>query len=177
MRAEKREPRLGVDIGRVIIDGSSHPAGGDTAFFTGDEAALLATPEMAGAFAAIALLGNDFEGRIWLVSKCGPRVAERSRRWLDGHDFWGRTGVAPDHLRFCRIRSQKRLHCDELGLTHFVDDRADVHAAIRGSVDHQYFFGPGHDQVPPYGTATPTWADVLREIRVSRRSRRRSPGG
>ena len=30
------EPRLGIDIGRVIIDGPAHP-GGDTAFFSGDE--------------------------------------------------------------------------------------------------------------------------------------------
>jgi len=46
-----REPRLGIDIGRVIIDGSSHPVGGDTAFFQGDEGVMLATPEMPGAFA------------------------------------------------------------------------------------------------------------------------------
>jgi hypothetical protein len=34
--------RLGIDIGRVLIDGSAHPAGGDTAFFAGDEASMLA---------------------------------------------------------------------------------------------------------------------------------------
>jgi hypothetical protein len=41
----QRLPRLGIDIGRVIIDGSSHPEGGDAAFFQGDEATMLATPE------------------------------------------------------------------------------------------------------------------------------------
>jgi hypothetical protein len=43
-----REPRLGIDIGRVIINGPAHPGGGDTAFFSGDEATMLATPEIDG---------------------------------------------------------------------------------------------------------------------------------
>jgi hypothetical protein len=90
-----REPRLGIDIGRVIIDGSAHPDGGDTAFFAGDEATMLATPEMPGALAAIARLVTRFDGRVWLVSKCGPRVEARTRRWLAGHDIAGRTGLAP----------------------------------------------------------------------------------
>lgn len=69
-----REHRLGIDIGRVIIDGPSHPGGGDTAFFSGDEATMLATPEMPGCVPAIARLTELFGGRVWLVSKCGPRV-------------------------------------------------------------------------------------------------------
>ena len=82
MKARQPEPRLGIDIGRVIIDGSAHPDGGDTAFFAGDEATMLATPEMPGAIEAIAALADAFGYRVWLVSKCGPRVQERSRRWL-----------------------------------------------------------------------------------------------
>ena len=167
MRVPRREPRLGVDIGRVIIDGSAHPGGGDTAFFAGDEATMLATPEMPGAIAAIAELAEAFGYRVWLVSKCGPRVQERSLRWLAGHDFWTRTGIAPDHVRFCRLRPQKRDHCVELGLTHFVDDRADVHAAIHDVVPYQYYFGPGHGAHPVHGIATPTWPDVLRAIQAT----------
>src|SRR5689334_16267078 len=102
-----REPRLGIDIGRVIIDGSAHPDGGDTAFFDGDEATMLATPEMAGAVEAIATLGLLFEGRVWLVSKCGPRVQARTLRWLDGHDFYRRTGLPVRNVRFCRARADK----------------------------------------------------------------------
>jgi hypothetical protein len=152
-----REPRLGIDIGRVIISGDSHPKGGDTAFFQGDEATLLATPEMPGAFDAIAALVPLFGGRVWLVSKCGPRVEARTLRWLDGHDFYGRTGVVPGHVRFCRDRADKRLHCVELGLTHFVDDRPDVHEAIHGVVEHQYLFGPQTAPAPSYTIAVATW--------------------
>jgi hypothetical protein len=90
-----REPRLGIDIGNVIINGPAHPGGGDTAFFTGDEATMLATPEMDGAVAAITRLMGRFGGRVWLVSKCGPRVQARTLRWLDAHRFSERTGLPP----------------------------------------------------------------------------------
>jgi hypothetical protein len=36
-KVAKREPGLGIDIGKVIINGPAHPGGGDTAFFSGDE--------------------------------------------------------------------------------------------------------------------------------------------
>jgi hypothetical protein len=156
----EREPRLGIDIGRVIINGPAHPGGGDTAFFQGDEAALIATPEMRGAVPAIARLVELFAGQVWLVSKCGPRVQARTLRWLDGHDFYRRTGLLQENVRFCLTRADKRGHCEDLDLTHFVDDHPEVHAAIRGTVQHQYFFGPQRDPVPGYGIHAPTWADV-----------------
>lgn len=161
------EPRLGIDIGRVIINGPAHPGGGDTAFFEGDEATMLATPEMDGAVESIARLTRLLDGRVWLVSKCGPRVQARTLRWLDAHDFYQRTGMPPGHARFCRARADKRGHCLELGLTHFVDDHPEVHEAIRGIVGHQYFFGPQSQPVPGYGVHAAAWADVLRLIEQS----------
>jgi hypothetical protein len=160
------EPRLGVDIGRVIIDGPAHPRG-DTAFFAGDEATMLSTPEVRGSIDALRRLVGRFEGRVWLVSKCGPRVQARTERWLAAHDFFARTGLPRDHVRFCRERVEKRAHCEELGLTHFVDDHPEVHAAIRGAVRYQYFFGPQRHPVPDYGEAAPTWADVERLVERS----------
>jgi hypothetical protein len=82
------------------------------------------------------------------VSKCGVRVERRTLRWLDGHDFYRRTGVDPAHVRFCRARADKRLHAVELGLIHFVDDRPEVHAALHGVVEHQYLFGPQAQPAP-----------------------------
>lgn len=167
-----REPRLGIDIGRVIINGEAHPDGGDTSFFQGDEAAMLATPEVPGAVESIAILVRAFEGRVWLVSKCGPRTQERTLRWLQGHDFYRRTGVDPSHVRFCRERAEKRGHCEELGITHFVDDRVEVHAAIHGVVDHQYLFGPQAGPGPEYVTPVLTWprARALIEATLTRQA-------
>jgi hypothetical protein len=160
-------PRLGIDIGRVIIDGSSHPQGGDTAFFSGDEATMLATPEMPGAIETIARLVQLFGGHVWLVSKCGPRVQARTLRWLAAHDFYRRTGMSEANVRFCRQRAEKRGHCLELGLTHFIDDHPEVHEAIHGAVAHQYYFGPQSRPVPQHGHSTPTWADVENTIHAS----------
>jgi len=156
-----RQPRLGIDIGRVIIDGASHPDGGDTAFFNGDEATMLATPEMAGSVDAIATLVSQVDGRVWLVSKASPKIQAKTLRWLDEHDFYRRTGLPRDQVRYCRARADKRIHCVELELTHFVDDHPEVHEAIRGAVEHQYFFGPQREPVPSYGVHTPTWPVAL----------------
>ncbi|GIJ23785.1 hypothetical protein Vlu01_44090 [Micromonospora lutea] len=163
-RMTEKLPRLGIDIGRVIIDGAAHPNGGDTAFFSGDEATMLATPEVSGAVETIARLVPLFDGRVWLVSKCGPRVQARTLRWLAAHDIHRRSGIARDNVRFCRARADKRAHCVDLALTHFVDDHPEVHAAIRGTVAHQYFFGPQRRPVPDYGQPATTWADVERHI-------------
>lgn len=128
---------MGIDIGRVIIEGSSGP--GDTSFFSGDTAAMLRTPAVPGAFAAIARLVPLF-GDAWLVSKCGPRIQQRSLEWLRHYRFFEQTGIAEGNVRFCLRRPEKALHCAELGITHFVDDKADVIAAITPVVPHRYLF-------------------------------------
>ena len=79
--------RLGIDIGRVIIDS---PPGEDTAFFHGDQATVLRTPGVPGAFEAITRLVELFDGQAWLVSKCGPRIQQRSLDWLHHHHFFTR---------------------------------------------------------------------------------------
>jgi hypothetical protein len=65
------------------------------------------------------------------------------------------TRVPPDHVRFCLTRPEKRGHCLELGLTHFVDDHPAVHDAIRGAVDQP---------VPGYGVHVSASADAERLI-------------
>jgi hypothetical protein len=153
-------PRLGVDIGRVVIDGPSHPAGGDTAFFGRSLEVALATPPMADLFVVLPRLVERFDGRVWLISKCGDRIRDRSLAWLEHHRFWERTGIDPTHARFCRERPQKADHCRELGITHMVDDKLDVHAALRGLVEHRYLFGPQRRPAPAWVDACPDWPAV-----------------
>jgi hypothetical protein len=53
------------------------------------------------------------------------------------------------------------VHCAELAISHFVDDRADVLVALAGIVPHRYLFGPhGSPQLPPGVQRTPTWTDA-----------------
>ncbi|MFL6055768.1 MAG: hypothetical protein ACJ72W_23135 [Actinoallomurus sp.] len=45
-----------------------------------------------------------------------------------------------------------------------IDDRFDVHAALRGLVPHLYLFGPQGSAPPDWAQPTPTWADVERAV-------------
>ncbi|MEV4351155.1 hypothetical protein AB0J83_42400 [Actinoplanes sp. NPDC049596] len=149
---------LGVDIGRVIIDGGG-PGGADTQFFSGDTTRMLATPAVPGAFETLARLVPLFD-QVWLISKCGERVQRRTRLWLDHHEFATRTGIPRDHLRFCLKRPDKAIHCAELGITHFIDDKLDVHEALRGIVPYRYLFGPQTVTPPTWVTPTADWTEL-----------------
>jgi hypothetical protein len=128
---------LGVDIGRVIIEGD----GPDTNFIGGSEEQAMRAPAMHGAFESLRRLTSIFERRVWLVSKCGPKIQERSRKWLDRHRFFQTTGIPYGQLRFCRERKEKAPICHELGVTLFIDDRLDVLHAMAGVVPHRFQFG------------------------------------
>jgi hypothetical protein len=160
-----REARIGIDIGRVIIGGGEQP-GADTQFLDGDDQRAMQTPAIEGSFATIAELVRLFEGRVWLVSKAGTRVQDRTRRWLDVKRFFDTTGVKRTNLRFCRERPQKADHARELALTHFIDDRVDVLEALRGTVERLLLFGPQRRPVSAaWLVRAPNW-HAARELLV-----------
>lgn len=155
MNTEKH--RLGIDFGRVIQGAALPDGGGDTAFLAGGDAEAMRTPPSDGAFEALARLVPYFGGRAWVISKCGPRVQQRTRQWLDHHDFYRRTGVPRENVRFCRKRADKAGHCAELRITHMVDDRLEVHEALRGLVPYLFLFGVQSGPIPPWVHHTPSW--------------------
>jgi hypothetical protein len=102
MKQHRTSPAtLGIDIGRVIISAADSSGQSDTAFLSGSDERALETPPSPGAFEAITELVPAFEGRVWLVSKCGPRIQALTRRWLERQGFFRRTGLPPEQLRFC----------------------------------------------------------------------------
>ncbi len=157
---------LGIDIGRVIIGAADSSGKADTSFLSGSDEAALTTPATEGSFEAIAELVRAFEGRVWLISKCGPRVQQLTRRWLRRHAFHERTGVRQDRVRFCLKRPEKREHCAAIGATHFVDDRLDVLENLVGLVPHLYWFGhqPGRAETPTWARRTLDWPEASRAI-------------
>lgn len=157
--------RLGLDIGRVLVAPSPAGSDRDTSFFGSRIEDVVRTPPYAGMFDAVPTLVERFESRVWLISKAGARVQDKTRRWLAHHRFFERTGIDPSHLRFCLERHEKADHARELGLTHFVDDRADVLAHLQGIVPHRYLFGP-QDIAVREGSVMriPNWADALLRI-------------
>ena len=153
--------KLGIDIGRVLIAPDAPDGKADTSFIGGSLEAALATPAYDGMFEAVPGLVQMFRVQVWLVSKAGPRVQEKTRHWLRHHRFFERTGISSENLRFCLERSQKAQHCLELGLTHFIDDRPDVLGHLEGVVANRFLFGP---QRRPSGlpgiVPVPTWAEA-----------------
>ena len=121
----QREPRVGIDIGKVIIEPVKGGAG-DTTFRRGDLAKALETPPSPGALEGVAALVEATTGQTWLISKAGPKMQAKTKRWLKHWDFYGRTGLQPKQVKFCLERSQKADHCRRLKITHFIDDRLDV---------------------------------------------------
>jgi hypothetical protein len=117
----KYEKRIGIDIGKVIIGGGDSKD--DTSFFS---SGYLKTPEVTGAIDSIAALRKVFGDNMWLVSKCGEKVQQKSLEWLRSKDFTRRTGIPEERFRFTPTRAGKAPIAEELGLTHFVDDRLEI---------------------------------------------------
>jgi len=156
------QPVLGIDIGRVIIGAADLSGRADTSFLSGSDEAALSTPASEGALDAIAALTSAFAGRVWLVSKCGPRIQQLTRRWLQRQSFYERTGVRQDRVRFCLKRPEKRDHCAAIGATHFVDDRLDVLEHLAGLVPRLYWFGHqiGSPRAPEWAKPVRDWSEA-----------------
>jgi hypothetical protein len=131
-----------VDVGGVIIMPSDEVE--DTSFFGED---YLRTPAVPDAFASLATLVRDrFGDQVHLLSKCGESTEERTREWLEHHDFYARTGITPRHVHFVRTREAKAPVAANLGLTHFVDDRLEVLGYLT-TVKHRFLFRPRDGEV------------------------------
>jgi hypothetical protein len=132
----------------------------DTSFLEADERSALEVPPTPHMFDVVPRLERRFEGRVWLVSKAGPRIERLTLRWLRHHRFFERTGMRPDRVRFCRRREDKRTHAQDLALTHFIDDRADVLGHLRGVVPHLYLFGVQTHPIPDWVRHVAGWPAV-----------------
>lgn len=165
------EPRLGIDFGRVIQGAALPDGGADTVFLSGGHEDAMRTSPTDNAFEVLSRLVHRFDGRAWVISKCGPRVQERTRQWLEHHDFYGHTGVPQENVRFCRRRADKAVHCADLGITHMIDDRLEVHEALRGLVPHLFLFGMYTGPVPDWVRHTRTWPEAETAVGATLASR------
>lgn len=132
-------PAIGIDVGGVIIDKERND-NSDTSLFGENYLNALAVP---GAMDAIAKLNAGvFKDSVWIVSKCGPHIEQRTREWLGHHELLKRTGVPTERLRFCRDRNEKAPIAKELGLTAFVDDKLEVLHYMYQHVPYRMLFRP-----------------------------------
>lgn len=154
---------LGVDIGGVIIDRINN--GTDTSFFSDN---YLQTTAVPGVFDALRqLVEKRFSDKVFLVSKCGQRVQDKTLHWLDHHRFYDLTGIGREHVHFCRERHEKAGICEELGITHFIDDRLEVLGNLT-TVGTLYLFQPRLDEVRQFARflnrvkQVNSWQEILK---------------
>lgn len=165
------EIRFGSDIGGVIICKSSQDE--EDTFF--GENYLDAKPEK-DCFEVLSEIGNRIGGvqNIYLISKCGPSFQKKTMEWLDHVQFFKKTGgISKKNVNFCLERPQKAGICENLGITHFIDDRLDVliHLLPVTSIKKLYLFNPAPIEnqnhwlyFSPQITKINSWKDVLNDF-------------
>ena len=127
---------LGVDIGGVIIDKMNDKT--DTSFFSRNYLQTTATPHSFRVLAKLSV--GRFGKNIHLVSKAGEDTQARTREWLAYHKFFEKTGIPESNLHFCLERHEKRPICEQLKVTHFIDDRMKVLSHLINLVPNLYLF-------------------------------------
>ena len=149
---------VGVDFGGVIatscVDGPHTRTG----------VAHSSRPLIArdGVYEALSKVVAACAGNVWIVSKAGPGMQAKTLSWFEAEDFFSRSGMSANQVRFCPRREDKAQICRDLGITHFVDDRIHIMQILRNVVPHLYLFGePGDEkQCPPWATFVQDWQQV-----------------
>ena len=147
--------RVGIDFGGVIVRNRKQIPREDTNLADSDQAEVAHD----GVFEAIRGIVSFCDGHVWIISKAGPHMQKKTRAWLDAVDFFSRTDLDPDHVRFCLERQEKETLCRELKISHFVDDKVHVMQILRHTVPHLYLFGEhgGEGICPPWATFVFGW--------------------
>lgn len=155
--------KIGIDIGGVIIDRERNDDT-DTSLFGSNYLNAHAVP---CALEAIAEINKHFfPNETYIISKCGANIERKSREWLKHNGFYGMTGMAEDHVFFCRERADKAPIAKNLGLTHFIDDKYEVLGYMKDVVPNRILFNPNPGEMKKTGPVGPvipvfSWTDVL----------------
>ncbi len=157
---------LGVDIGNVIINHRLSDPNDKTLH----EECYSTIPATDSVYEAMKKLNVFFAGKVYLISKCTPWAQEKILAWLSDNDFYGKTGLDPKNVRFVRERHEKDAVCQELGITHFIDDRLEVLGYMIDSTPNLFLFQPDKAEVEefkqflPKVTVVKDWQQVIERI-------------
>lgn len=155
---------LGVDIGGVIIV----ETGSDSETFSRRNN-YLETPAVEGAFEGLQKLVHErFGEQVHLISKGGRNTAIRTRTWFYHHNFHEKTGIKDDQVHFCRERQDKVQLCQQVGITHFIDDLLEVLGYLHeAGIKNLYLLNPRPWEVEQHQTylrhvhIPGTWEDLV----------------
>ncbi|MBS3144057.1 hypothetical protein J4208_00575 [Candidatus Woesearchaeota archaeon] len=158
---------LGVDVGGVII--ASRQGDRDT-FFNGNHLEAAASPYV---FEGLRKLVDEVFGEehAHIVSMCGPRTQQKTREWLEYHNFFEKTNMRRGNVHFCLERKDKADICRAYGITTFIDDKLEVHRYLyEAGIPDLYLFNPDPievEQFQPYlqhVQQVNDWQEVVEKI-------------
>ncbi|MBN2610188.1 MAG: hypothetical protein JXB00_01385 [Bacteroidales bacterium] len=153
---------IGIDFGGVILSAQKNTSKEDTPL-DGESNYLLSPPNDL-AFNGIKKLIMKF-GRehVFIISKAGKKMQHRTEAWMEAHDFFNQTTINPAHVIFCNTRADKKLHCQMLGVTHFIDDRIHVMQLLNGTVPNLFLFGEKqkNKSARKWTTLVEDWEELL----------------
>jgi len=157
--------RIGIDFGGVIASSPNHEIA------SCEDTGPLNMAQN-GAFNGIREMVSQTHGAVWIVSKAGPRMQEKTRAWLETVNFFRLTGMDPSHLLFCLERPEKRPICRSLGITHFVDDRIHIMQILRGTVPNLFLYGPElcRSLCPVFARYVSSWNELMDKLFLSCRN-------
>jgi hypothetical protein len=75
-------------------------------------------------------------------------------------EFHEVTAQGPEHVRLSPHRYEKRQHCEELRLTHFIDNRQDALEHLRGHVKYLFLLDEQKQAAPAWATHLLSWPEV-----------------
>src|SRR3990167_1359211 len=158
---------LGVDFGGVITDRKKND-GTDIAF-KGEN--YLQTTPVINSFESLRELNKQFEGRVYVVSKCGLHTELKTRKWMSHNGFYDLTGISPTNIHYCRERNEKVPICRWIGATHFIDDKLEVLSYL-DFVPNKFLFSPDDWEIEKYNshlnlaTRVESWKELMRLIKI-----------
>lgn len=137
---------LGIDLGRTIVR------------------KIKGVPVVyEGAFEVIRKLSEQSQA-VFVISKVNEEQEVRSRAWLKEVDFSTVTGICLSKVHYCRTRPEKGPICKKLGITHFIDDRAEVMYHLPKRVN-KYLFQPDVEEMKKFPTnskVVQSWKEIER---------------
>ena len=154
--------RVGIDFGGVIVK----PGGTVNKEDTTDR--FESWKPQADVFDSVQALVTACDGNVWIVSKAGRRMEARTREWLERTRFYELTGLERINVKFCRSRTDKRIHCEQHRITHFIDDRIHVMQILQGVVPHLFRFAPEceRSKTPDFVMHVVSWSEFLDRLRT-----------
>lgn len=133
--------RWGVDIGNVLIENFAKDIK-DESKVTWENISKngrLIPGAIEGLKFLIEKVGAD---NVWIISKVSPIQQKVIEMVFENLNICEKTGLLPDHIRFCLERKDKAPIIKELGLEGHIDDRGEVMESLQGFLPCPIWFNP-----------------------------------